>query len=435
MLNESLRNDVHAWDNPSGVEAVGWIDGMGSTMKLCLMLRSTLPLVVALTAGSAACAQEEPQYAYPQQVYDTDGQSVDSVAVFYEPLSRYGRWLDTRFGRAWSPNVGRDWRPYTIGHWEEGPYGKTWRSDEPFGWAVFHFGRWGSDPAVGWVWTPDTVWGPGWVAWRDGDDIAGWAPLPPRVSLSFSFGSSFGDTFNGLGYDQWYQPGWIYVPRPALYGRSLRGAILPYGRNRDYWAGTRGITRYDRADGRVFNRSFDRDDERRGERRDEVRRDEARRDDGRRDDARRDDGRRDDARRAGQQDELRRRNDLRDSNSVLIAPRVDPRGFPPARRDFGWPLESSSPGLREYRGTPRRVDEVPRFSGGARVVPPISVPSAGVRTAAPPGIIRTLPAPVPIEAVRPAPQRIEPSRSSQQQFVPQQRPPQPRERNPNVREP
>ncbi|MGI4878168.1 MAG: DUF6600 domain-containing protein [Janthinobacterium lividum] len=220
-----------------------------------MRVRLLLPLALGLAAAVPVAAQDyPPPDGYAQSGYDTDGQSVDSISVFFEPLSRYGRWVDSRFGRGWTPNVNRDWRPYTIGHWEQGAYGQTWRSDEPFGWAVFHFGRWGFDPAIGWVWTPDTVWGPGWVAWRDSDDVTGWAPLPPRVALNFDAG--YGDGFNNWGYDQWYQPSWVYVPRGYLYGRSLRGVILPYGRNRDFWAQTRGITRYDRVGGRVFNRSF-----------------------------------------------------------------------------------------------------------------------------------------------------------------------------------
>ena len=234
-----------------------------------IVRRVILPLALVLAGGSVA-AQDygygqggygqsgygQGGYApgFAQPAYDTDGQSVDSVAVFVEPLSRYGRWLNTRYGRVWSPNIRRDWRPYTIGHWEEGAYGQTWRSDEPFGWAVFHFGRWAFDRQLGWLWSPDTVWGPGWVAWRDSDDVTGWAPLPPQISFSFAFGSGYG--FNDLGYDQWYAPAWSYVPRNYLYSRSLRGAFLPSDRNRDFWEHTRGVTRYDRVDGQVVNRSF-----------------------------------------------------------------------------------------------------------------------------------------------------------------------------------
>lgn len=413
-----------------------------------MTLRFVLPLAALLAAVPAVAIQDMP-YGYPQQVYDTDGQSVDSVAVFYEPLSRYGRWLDTRFGRAWSPNVSRDWRPYTIGHWEAGPYGQTWRSDEPFGWAVFHFGRWGFDPAIGWVWSPDTVWGPGWVAWRDGDDIAGWAPLPPRVSLSLSFGAGYSNGFNGLGYDQWYQPSWVYVPRDYLYGRSLRGAFLPYGHNRDYWAGTRGITRYDRVDGRVVNRSFERDEDRRdngrhdGGQRDDRRRDGFRGDDARGDQFRRDAGRggdlrqedqrrnngqrdgfdRRDGRRATLQDEQRRFDDARRNAGVVAVPTVDPRGFPARQRDFGQPLSGASPGF-DQRRAPRRVDDVPRFSGGARAAPPVSVPPPVF--AAPAGNAAAIVRPAPVAPA--PPQRVEPRPEPRPQPQNQQR-----ERNENVR--
>ena len=272
------------------------------------MMRHAAVAILALAfAATPLAAQDYGGYAsgYAQQTYDTDGQSVDSIDVFYRPLTRFGRWVDSRYGRVWTPNVGRDWRPYTIGHWEEGAYGQTWRSDEPFGWAVYHFGRWAFDPAIGWVWAPDTTWGPGWVAWRDSDDITGWAPLPPRVSveLAFGFGSGFsgggynGAGFNDWGYDQWYQPSWVYVPRGSLYSRSLRGVYLPYTRNRESWEHTRGITRYDRVDGQLVDRSFggggfgDRGFNDR--RRDDRRRDDHRGDDRRGDDRRGDGDRRD----------------------------------------------------------------------------------------------------------------------------------------------
>ncbi len=212
-----------------------------------------VPLLLLAAAPAVAQDAYAGGYSYAPG-YAADGQSVESIEVFFEPLSHYGRWLDTRYGRVWAPNVPRDWRPYTVGHWEDGPYGPTWRSDEPFGWAVFHYGRWAFDPAIGWVWLPDTVWGPGWVAWRDGDDVTGWAPLPPQVSIGFAVGSGF--AFNDWGYDQWYQPGWVYVPRGYLYARSLRSVYFPYQRNRDFWERTRGVTRYDRFEGQIVNRSF-----------------------------------------------------------------------------------------------------------------------------------------------------------------------------------
>ena len=220
---------------------------------------STVLAFAALVLATPVLAQDagypQAQYGYATGGYNTDGQSVDSIAVFFEPLARYGRWLDSRFGRVWAPNVPRNWRPYTLGHWEEGAYGPTWRSDEPFGWAVFHFGRWAFDPAIGWVWHPDTTWGPGWVAWRDGDDIAGWAPLPPQVDAYVAAGVG-GAVVNDWGYDAWYQPSWVFVPRGYLYARSLRGVYYPYARNHECWDRSRGVTRYDRVDGQIVNHSL-----------------------------------------------------------------------------------------------------------------------------------------------------------------------------------
>ncbi len=195
---------------------------------------------------------------YAPQGYYADGRSVASIDVFYEPLSHYGRWVESRWGRAFQPLVSRGWRPYTIGRWEDSPvYGRTWRSDEPFGWATYHYGRWGFDDHYGWVWVADTVWGPGWVAWRDGDDFAGWAPLPPQVSVSFGLSLSSG--FDSWDYDRWYEPSWVYVPRAYAYDRPVYNVILPYQRNHEFWEHTRGVTHYDRDGDHIVNRSFDRD--------------------------------------------------------------------------------------------------------------------------------------------------------------------------------
>jgi hypothetical protein len=36
----------------------------------------------------------------------------------------------------------------------------------------------------GWVWIPDTVWAPAWVAWSIGGGYCGWAPLGPNVNVN-----------------------------------------------------------------------------------------------------------------------------------------------------------------------------------------------------------------------------------------------------------
>jgi hypothetical protein len=373
-------------------------------MRLRFLL--LMPLAMVFAGAVPATAQEyPPPYGYAQSGYDTDGQSVDSIDVFFEPLARYGRWVDSRFGRAWTPNVGRDWRPYTIGHWEQGAYGQTWRSDEPFGWAVFHFGRWGFDPAIGWVWTPDTVWGPGWVAWRDSDDVAGWAPLPPRVSLSLSFGGAYGDGFNNWGYDQWYQPSWVYVPRGYLYGRSLRGAILPYGRNREYWDGTRGITRYERAEGGVVNRSFDGDGRDRRDRRDDRGRGDPREQRG--DAVIQGGGRRLDVPAQGAIG-----SDYRGASG---APRRErrPDGYAPQAA----PPRDTGRGFQQPQGFVPFQPQGNR-DPGRRAPPPLAIAPTGGAAVARPQVMAPMPQPRP-EAPRaaPPPPRPAPPRSSPQQEV------------------
>jgi hypothetical protein len=164
------------------------------------------------------------------------GQNVASVAVFDAPLAPFGQWVDSRFGRAFRPDVGPDWRPYVNGRWGEN---RLWISDDPWGWATDHYGRWGFDERAGWVWTPGTEWAPSWVAWREdeGQNVAGWAPIPPGVNYSVNLG--FG---TGWGYDNfnsWYAPSWVWVPRSYLYQPGFGGRVLPWRYGASYWGDSR----------------------------------------------------------------------------------------------------------------------------------------------------------------------------------------------------
>ena len=111
--------------------------------------------------------------------------SVGQVNDFYEPLARHGYWVEIpSYGRCWYPAyVEHDWRPYTEGYWLWTDDGWYWESTESWAWATYHYGRWTLDPYYGWVWVPDTVWGPAWVSWRGGGEYVGWAPLPPRCGF------------------------------------------------------------------------------------------------------------------------------------------------------------------------------------------------------------------------------------------------------------
>lgn len=132
-----------------------------------------------------------------------------SLQVFYDELSYYGDWIDNPdYGYVWRPNVGRDFRPYyTNGHWVMTEYGNTWVSDYDWGWAPFHYGRWFYDKYDGWIWAPDTEWGPAWVTWRTGGGYYGWAPLAPRVNININIGHRH------------YVPDsyWVFIPQRCIY--------------------------------------------------------------------------------------------------------------------------------------------------------------------------------------------------------------------------
>ncbi|HTN19328.1 MAG TPA: DUF6600 domain-containing protein [Pelobium sp.] len=132
-----------------------------------------------------------------------------SLQVFYDELSYYGDWVNNpEYGYVWRPNVGSDFRPYyTNGHWVMTEYGNTWVSDYNWGWAPFHYGRWFYDDYDGWIWMPDTEWGPAWVTWRTGGGYYGWAPLGPRISININIGRRH------------YVPDnyWVFIPQRCIY--------------------------------------------------------------------------------------------------------------------------------------------------------------------------------------------------------------------------
>lgn len=149
-----------------------------------------------ITAGFAV----RPAKAYTDV---SVGVQINAVGDFYAPLAGHGHWVDVQtYGRCWYPSyVSSDWRPYTTGHWLWTDGGWYWQSDEPWAWATYHYGRWVWDPYYGWLWVPDTVWGPSWVAWREGGGYIGWAPLSPACH--------FGPNGYLLYNDSWISPSWF----------------------------------------------------------------------------------------------------------------------------------------------------------------------------------------------------------------------------------
>jgi len=170
--------------------------------------------------------------------------SVD-VGFFYDDLATYGNWVERpNYGWAWRPRaVARSWRPYQAGHWVWTDEGWTWISDEPYGWATYHYGRWYFDPDFGWEWIPGDQWAPAWVAWQEGADYVGWAPLPPTV-----------DFRPGIELSVSLAPElYVFVPERQFLAPRLSGYFVPRADCVRVFQSTRNITRYNVVNDRVFN--------------------------------------------------------------------------------------------------------------------------------------------------------------------------------------
>ena len=214
--------------------------------------RLVLPLLAALTLG--ACAY--PNYAtgrapaydagyqpvmggqavfWPQQPGALWGpEDVPGIDVFFQPLSAHGRWAPSRWGQVFIPAAPAGWRPYQNGQWLENRF---WLSADPWGWATDHYGRWGFDDQLGWVWVPGTQWGPSWVAWRESDEVVGWAPIPPQVQWNVGLG--FGSGWGFDNWNSWYGPSWAWVPRSNLFLPGFGGGLLPWNAGLTWWGRSR----------------------------------------------------------------------------------------------------------------------------------------------------------------------------------------------------
>jgi hypothetical protein len=163
-----------------------------------------------------------------------------TVEAFYEPLESYGDWIEVGdYGYCWQPrDIGSEWRPYTVGEWVYTDAGWTWDSDEPYGWATYHYGRWVRLSGRGWVWVPDTEWGPSWVSWRHSDRYTGWAPLPPEshVSVGVSLGG-WVDAYFDVG-----PTAYSFVETRYLGAPRLASVLVPARQNITIINETRNVT-------------------------------------------------------------------------------------------------------------------------------------------------------------------------------------------------
>jgi hypothetical protein len=178
------------------------------------------------------------------------------IGFFYDQLAPYGEWqtIDP-YGPVWCPyDVGPGWRPYWDGDWAYSDWGWTFVSPVDWGWAAYHYGRWGFRNDCGWFWVPGNVWGPSWVAWRYGNGIIGWAPLPPEVGWNFGVGLEWGgiDVDFGIGYSYW-----SFCDVRRFTDRHVRRYIFDPSRNVTLLRSTRNETHYSYVNNRIVDDNID----------------------------------------------------------------------------------------------------------------------------------------------------------------------------------
>ena len=174
--------------------------------------------------------------------------------MFYSSLQPYGEWIEIDYDLyVWKPyDAGYSWRPYSNGRWEWTNHGWYWVSYEPFGWATYHYGRWFYDDYYGWLWIPDTEWGPSWVEWRYNNNYIGWAPLPPYAHFSVNSGIYFSMRWNSGYYH------WNFVDYRHFHSNRIHVHVVNNYQTYNIFNNTKYRTNYYYRDGRVINGGVDR---------------------------------------------------------------------------------------------------------------------------------------------------------------------------------
>jgi len=176
-----------------------------------------------------------------------------SINFFYDALAPYGTWVqDQKHGWVWQPQVVtevKEWRPYfNDGHWILTDQGWFWKSNYEWGWISFHYGRWYFRENA-WVWVPDTTWAPAWVAWRESDNVFGWAPLPPEATYEVNVGVTIREE---LPADYF-----VFVPSRSFLSVNLTNVALPRTEVRTVYNRTEVIKNtYVTENNRIINRGI-----------------------------------------------------------------------------------------------------------------------------------------------------------------------------------
>lgn len=206
---------------------------MKRLFQIAVLALILLPVSSLLNNTSAQYSGNDDYYGndrydnrYDDRYDDRYGENRDvTYQDFYDNLSPYGNWVEyPGYGYVWVPEVEEDFQPYsTNGHWVwTDNYEWMWVSDYDWGWAPFHYGRWEQDSYYGWFWVPGYEWSPAWVAWRDGGDYYGWAPLRPGINISINF------NLGGYNPPNNY---WCFVPRRHIVSMRWYDYCVPRYQN------------------------------------------------------------------------------------------------------------------------------------------------------------------------------------------------------------
>jgi hypothetical protein len=207
------------------------------------------PVPVNPPANNGAYTAPPPEgtqvvYDYPQPTTEV------SYSYFYSSLSPYGSWVDVPgYGSCWRPTCATwnsSWRPYADnGRWLWSDSGWYWYSDYSWGWAPFHYGRWCQPAGLGWVWRPDTVWGPSWVSWRYSPNYCGWAPLPPAATYVSGLGFYYNSGSVGIGFEFGLSAAdYCYVPSSRFCDRRPYDHFVPRHQHQNIYKDTTIINNY-----------------------------------------------------------------------------------------------------------------------------------------------------------------------------------------------
>jgi hypothetical protein len=154
----------------------------------------------------------------------------------WNDLAFYGAWnYLPGYGSCWSPMLGANWVPYSMGRWSWYPgLGYTWISGFSWGWLPFHYGSWVYPANIGWCWVPGnfTNWAPALVSWYQGPGWVSWTPRTYTGTYTCPAGHNCsvavsGNTFQG---GRAISPGDLVRVHP-FHGHAVGSPTIPLTRN------------------------------------------------------------------------------------------------------------------------------------------------------------------------------------------------------------